>query len=171
MIQIKHGTVSVEPILLADAKTYLKVDYSDEDALITSLIKSVREDIEKFTGLSITAKTIEYFNDEIPEVVYLPYPSHTSITEVKINDVVTTSYKKTGITQFILYFENTSLSNDNGQGLYVKFVTDGYCPEGIKSAMYRELDERYRNRGNTFEGSISQLSSNTYSMLYKYCQI
>lgn len=168
-MQLKLGTVATEPITLAEAKTYLKVDYPDEDTLISMLISGVREQVEAFTGLGIVARTVEYFNDEIPDEIVLPYPDHASITEVKINDVVSTSYKKTGLSQLIVYPESTYLSGENQQGIYIKYVTSGSCPAGLKLEMLKIIDEKYRNRGNTFEGSINELNENAYANLAKYC--
>jgi len=165
----KITTTGAEPILLADVKTYLKVDYSDEDSIISMLISGVREQVEDFTGLSLIASTIEYFNDEIPDEIVLPYPEHASITEVKINDVVSSAYTKTGLTQFIVYPESTYLSGENQQGIYIKYVTSGTCPIGLKLEMLKIIDEKYRNRGNTFEGSITELNENAYANLAKYC--
>lgn len=168
-MQIKLGSVATEPITLAEARAYLKVDYTDEDTLIGMIISGVREQVEAFTGLGIVARTIEYFNQEIPEEIALPYPEHAAITEVKINDVVSTAYKKTGLSQFIVYPESTFLSGENNQGIYIKYTTSGNCPSGLKLEMLKIIDEKYRNRGNTFEGSISELNENAYANLAKYC--
>lgn len=168
-MQIKLGSVTTEPITLSEARAYLKVDYTDEDTLIGMLISGVREQVEEFTGLGIVARTIEYFNHEIPEEITLPYPEHASITEVKINDVVSTAYKKTGLSQFIIYPESTVLSGENNQGIYIKYTTAGTCPAGLKLEMLKIIDEKYRNRGNTFEGSITELNENAYANLAKYC--
>lgn len=168
-MQLKLGTVTTEPITLAEARTYLKVDYTDEDTLISMLISGVREQVEVFTGLGIVARTIEYFDEEISEEIVLPYPEHLAITEVKINNVVSTAYKKTGLTQFIIYPESTYLSGENEQGIYIKYTTSGSCPVGLKLEMLKIIDEKYRNRGNTFEGSISELNENAYANLAKYC--
>lgn len=168
-MQIKLGSVTTEPITATEVKTYCKIDYSDEDTLITLLIKGVREQIEKFTGLAITSKTIEYFNEEIEEEIRLPYPSHASITEVKINGEVSTAYHKTGLSQFIIYPDSTFISGEDNEGIYIKYATDGVCPDGIKLEMFKIIDEKYRNRGNTFEGSIAELNENAYANLAKYC--
>lgn len=168
-MQLKLGTVATEPITLAEARTYLKVDYTDEDTLISMLISGVREQVEAFTGLGIVARTIEYFDDEIADEITLPYPEHLAITEVKINDVISTSYKKTGLSQFIVYPESTYITGENGSGIYIKYTTSGACPIGLKLEMLKIIDEKYRNRGNTFEGSISELNENAYANLAKYC--
>ena len=43
---------------LADAKAHLRVEVSDDDALITALINAAREKIEKYTNLALTLKTV-----------------------------------------------------------------------------------------------------------------
>lgn len=43
---------ATEPISLATAKAYMKVNFSDDDAIITSLIKNARIWLENYTGKS-----------------------------------------------------------------------------------------------------------------------
>jgi len=168
-MQIKQTITGVEPITSAEVKTYCKIDYADEDTMITSLIKGVREQVELFTGLALIAKTIEYFDEEINEEIKLPYPEHASIEEVKIDGVVTTAYTKTGLSQFIIMPNQIVSSGGSDKGIYIKYKTSGVCPDGIKLEMLKIIDEKYRNRGNTFEGSISELNENSYANLAKYC--
>lgn len=169
-MQLLYGTVTTEPITVTEVKSYCKIDYSDEDTLIATLITSVREQVEQFTGLSLAAKTIEYFDEEIADEIYLPFPNHDSITEVKINGEVSTAYSKTGLSQFIIKPNSTLISEgSNDHGIYIKYVTKATFPSGIKSELLKIFDEKYRNRGNTFEGSISELNENAYSNLAKYC--
>jgi len=168
-MQIKQTITGTEPITSAEVKTYCKIDYADEDALITSLIKGVREQVELFTGLALIAKTIEYFDEEINEEIKLPYPEHSSIEEVKIDGVVSTAYTKTGLSQFIIMPNQIVSSGGTDRGIYIKYKTSGVCPDGIKEEMKKIIDEKYRNRGNTFEGSISELNENAYANLAKYC--
>lgn len=169
-MQIKETITGSEPITATEVKSWLKVDFTDDDTLIAMLITSVRESLEKFTGLALIAKTVEYFNEEIESEILLPYPAHTAITEVKINGVISTSYVKTGLNQFIVFpnqVQSTMAIAD--AGIKITYTCTGTCPTALKTAMLKEIDEQYRNRGNTFEGSISQLSENTYAAAAKYC--
>ena len=100
----------------------------------------------------------------------MPFPEHLEIAEVKINGVATAGYLKTGLTQFIVDISQIfQSSTDNDNGLYIKYKTTGTCPTGLKALMLKEIDEQYRNRGNTFEGSIVDLSANFYASAAKYC--
>ena len=169
-MQLKHSNEGAEPVSLTEVKSYLKVDFTTEDTLITSLIKMVRQQIEKFTGLSLVSKTIEYFDEEIDEEILLPFPEHDEIEELKLNGSVSTSYIKTGLTQFLIKPNSTNiLDGAEDYGIYVKYTTTGNCPEGIKLEILRLLAEKYVNRGNTFEGAIAELSENSYANLAQYC--
>ena len=171
-MQIKESTITgSEPITLADVKLYCKIDYDTEDTLITLLITGVREQIEKFTHLSLIAKTLIYFNEEINEEIILPYPEHSAITEVAINGTATTGYTKTGLSQFIIYPTATYSLGQNDQGIKITYTTTGNCPEGIKIEMLRLLAEKYRQRGNTFEGATTELTENSYANLSGFCKM
>lgn len=168
-MQIKKTITGLEPITSAEVKTYCKIDYTDEDSLITALISGVREQVELFTGLSLIATTFEYFDEEIAEEITLPFPEHASIEEVKIDGIVSTAYTKTGLSQYIITPNTTISSGGTDKGIYIKYKTTGTCPSGIKLEMLKIIDEKYRNRGNSFEGAITELNENAYANLAKYC--
>ena len=167
-MQIKYSDIGTEPVTLAEAKAWLKIDFSDEDTLITSLITQMRQRVEEFTGLSVVSKTIEYFDEEICDEVLLPYPEHDDITEVKVNGVVTTDYSKTGLNQFIIRPNSvTTTDSENDQGLYVKYTAGSANnhTELVKHAILKSLAEQYRHRGNTFVGAIAELSESALVQL------
>lgn len=174
-MDVKQTVTGDEPILLADVKLYSKIDYTAEDALITNLITAVRQQIEKFTGLSLVASTYIAYWDYLPAEAELPYPVHDEITEVEINGEVSTDFTQKGLTQFkvkpyVISTFRTSGSIDTNS-LKVTYTTTGECPELIKNEMLRLIDEKYRNRGNTFVGTTNELSENTYANLAQYCKM
>jgi len=171
-MQIKFSNEGDEPITLADFKAYAKIDFTDEDSLITSMITGVREQLEEYLNRSLVVKTIEYFDEVVDDVVVLPYPNHDIVDEVKINGVVTDGYSKTGLNQFIITPNQINgfskdITNDDS-GFYCKYTTTGECPQAIKTEMKRLLLEQHEMRGNTFVGSVAELSENTYSNLMKF---
>lgn len=168
-MQIKETVTGDEPLTVAEVKDALKIDFSNEDALIARLIKGVRAQVELHTGLSLVAKTIEYFDDEIPDEIKLPYPEHDEITEVRINNEITDAYIKTGLTQFIIKPNVITVGNASDYGIKIIYTTTGNFPDGIDLEILKAIDEKYRNRGNTFEGAIADLSENSYANLAKYC--
>ena len=76
---------AVEPILLAQAKNFLKIDYTDDDVLIAGLITAAREHVEAFTARSLVNKTyvqtldsFPYFTDSVMSQMAYP-PSYYSL--------------------------------------------------------------------------------------------
>jgi len=169
-MQIKETVTGSEPLSASEVKSYLKIDFTTDDTLIGTLITGVRQQIEIFTGLALVEKTIEYFDEEIDDEIVLPFPVHSAISEVKLNGVISTDYVKTGLTQFIIKPNDTTLLSDaDDYGVKITYTTTGTCPQAIKNEMLKLLDEKYRNRGNSFEGAISDLSENCYANLAKFC--
>lgn len=82
-----------EPVTLTEVKSFLEIDFSDFDDLITLLIKSARISSERLTGLSYGKKQIELVSDQ-PKVSlpFGPYVSLVSIKDYDGNDIPSTSY-------------------------------------------------------------------------------
>jgi len=55
-----------EPVTLTETKTFLKVDVSDDDALITRLIESARNYCEDYTGRQLVTATYSLVLDAFP---------------------------------------------------------------------------------------------------------
>jgi uncharacterized phiE125 gp8 family phage protein len=74
---------ATEPVTLAEAKLHLRVDTSDEDALITRLIKSAREECEHYLQRSIPQQTLGLYLDAFPSgdlrLTWGPAQSITSV--------------------------------------------------------------------------------------------
>lgn len=77
-----------EPVSLAEAKAFLKVDGDAEDALITTLIGAARLHVEGVTGKALLAQSWRIVLDDWPEggVVKLPVSPLISVTEIAATD-------------------------------------------------------------------------------------
>jgi uncharacterized phiE125 gp8 family phage protein len=71
-VELATGGVT-EPVTLAEAKEYARIDGFTEDALITSLITMARTHCESFTGKSIVLKTVTITSFTFPYQFQMPY--------------------------------------------------------------------------------------------------
>ena len=69
-----------EPITLAEAKNYLRIENVKDDALITSQISAARELAENYLSRDILPRSREVFFNQVTEPFTLPYaPINTSV--------------------------------------------------------------------------------------------
>lgn len=83
---------TTEPITLAEAKLHLRVDGTDEDALITALIQAAREYCENYCNRAILTQTVTLKMQSFPSStegiggIDLRFGKVQSITEIKYFD-------------------------------------------------------------------------------------
>jgi len=77
---------AIEPVTLADAKLHLKVDTSDDDALITDLITTARSRAEWHTQRALNTQGWILWLDCWPPcgVIEIPLPPLQSVTSVTV---------------------------------------------------------------------------------------
>ena len=93
---------AVEPLVLADVKNFINVSHTDDDALITSLIKAARQHVEQTYNVALINQTWDFTLDEFPqyketsdpdaliEPLIKPVSSVTSITYYDAANVLQT---------------------------------------------------------------------------------
>jgi uncharacterized phiE125 gp8 family phage protein len=69
-------------VLLADAKANLRIDGTDQDALITAWIEGITAHAEHLTGRSFINQTWRVTLDRFPDAIELPNPPLASIVDV-----------------------------------------------------------------------------------------
>ena len=77
-----------EPVSLAEAKAFLKVDGNAEDSLIMTLIGAARLHVEGVTGKALLAQSWRVVLDDWPDygIVKLPVSPLMAITEISATD-------------------------------------------------------------------------------------
>ncbi|HWA91813.1 MAG TPA: head-tail connector protein [Rhizomicrobium sp.] len=73
---------ALEPVTLADAKAHLKVDTSDDDALIARLIPAARARAEWHTGRALIAQSWILWLDCWRPIVDIPLPPLVAVSAV-----------------------------------------------------------------------------------------
>lgn len=82
----KRITTPTEPVTLAEAKLHLRVDGTDEDALIQGLISAARETCEDRTEGTVPVTGWRLTLDTFPDAIKLPRPPIVSVESVKYLD-------------------------------------------------------------------------------------
>lgn len=80
---------TVEPVTLAEVKAELRLTSTADDALITSLISTAREQAEAITHRSLALKTYQVYLDHFPpptEPIRLPAAPLVSVTSIEYLD-------------------------------------------------------------------------------------
>ena len=70
-----------EPVTLADAKAFCRIDSSDEDALVSALIAAARLQVESLTGRALVTQTWRLTMTCAPRLVELPVIPAASLIE------------------------------------------------------------------------------------------
>lgn len=149
-LAVRTGAPAVEPVSLAEAKLYLRVEHSADDDLITDIIFAARNAAEKYTRKSFITQIWKLaFDDNVSADVAIPYGPVQSITSV-------TSIARDGTTTEVddaIYFLNTAKDtlcfDQEVTGHQVEIVyLSGYgdataVPADIKQALLMHIASLY----------------------------
>jgi len=169
-----------DPVSLDEAKDYVRITASDEDTLITSLIRSATRWAEEYTGYRFCTQTWTYHMDTFPyrtsyvfnyagsgddfEVIKLPYPPLQSVTSVKYyngSNVLTTLVEDTDYRVDINSkpgrvepIESWPDTYDRLNAVQIKFVCGysetDYIDDDVKNAILLRFADVFENRQETF---------------------
>lgn len=160
--------LGAEFITLAEAKTQLRVTFTDDDTEITALIKKARRHLETYLNISIVYQRIQ-----MTAVLYhenkLPYGPVIGLESVQDNQGVITgsgpvSYSTTttpyasdgdlftpmaGVTGFYSNVANEPLRTSRLPAYRYKitYTAGNFCPDDLKDVMLQVVLFLYENRG------------------------
>lgn len=84
LTEIKVVTPPATELSLTTVKSYLRIDFTDDDALLTTLIQSARERAEQYCNRSFITQTLEAYYDKIEKNFTLPRAPIQSVSSVKL---------------------------------------------------------------------------------------
>jgi uncharacterized phiE125 gp8 family phage protein len=84
LTEIKVVTPPAVELALATVKSYLRIDFTDDDTLITMLIQSARERAEQYCNRAFITQTLEVYYDQIEKTFTLPRAPIQSVGTVKL---------------------------------------------------------------------------------------
>ena len=108
-----------EPVTLSEVKAHLRVDFSDEDDYINTLITTARKYCESYTNRVFITQTWRQNLDDFPRVIKLKVSPVISLTSLKYYDTTETQQTLT----------------DNSNNFQKDFLSDcGSIHEGLVNA-------------------------------------
>jgi len=176
MNTVVTGEPAVEPLALPDAKTHLKIETSvtDDDALVTSLIKAARQHVEEHTHRKLIEQTLQTRFDTFPAsngAILVPWPKLMSLTSLQYIDTNGTTQTLTVTTDYVVdaYSEPARIVPAYGKNwpttqAMINAVTLEYeagygaaanVPEAIVHAMKLIIGHWYQNREAVVLGTIT----------------
>jgi uncharacterized phiE125 gp8 family phage protein len=177
---------AAEPVSLTEAKAHCRVDTSDDDTLIGSLITASREYVERILQRRLINSTWDFtLNRFESDYIRLPYAPLSSVTSVSYVDsdgttqTLSTSVYDTDLTRepggiFLKYAQVWPTPRDIQNAVTVRYVA-GYgaagtsVPNAIKQAMLLLIGNWYENRESVVIGTISgELPMAVKSLLWSY---
>ncbi|MBA3674455.1 MAG: phage head-tail connector protein [Chitinophagaceae bacterium] len=138
---------TAEPILLQEAKDWLRIDVTDDDGLITKLIKAARIVCENYANLSFINRTVTAKIHNGLGNFYLPYgPVMGDIVHIADTDDVELSD----------YNVNDAYADD-----IIVTYDAGYevLPENFRTAILDQVSFMYSSRGDSKVASGLSLES------------
>lgn len=157
MLKLIEGA-EVEPVTLEEAKSFLRVDVSDDDTQIGSLITAARGYAEHYAQCSFAAQTWELGLNTFPFLaIELQNPPVTDVVSIKYTDAAGVEQTLSesaytlddyGLTARIWPIDDvwpvTSIA-DIPNAVRVRY-TAGACPAMAKTAILEMLAHLYENR-------------------------
>ncbi len=161
------GGITDEPVSLAEAKAWIKVDdgINDDDDLIVELITTARIQCEGYLCVSLIARSVEaILNNSLGgiELPYGPVNDFTSLKDENDQTINAENYTLQGL-------DFKTLKSPCSKYLKAKY-TAGYAdvPTHFKEAVLQQVTHLYENRGdNSQANSLSEMAKQT---LKPYCR-
>jgi len=161
-LQRTSTTTFTNVISLATAKAHLRVDHSDEDALITSLISTAGEIVEEYTGQYLSSCGFTYYADHFTSLMKIHAGPGIRITNVQYTDTTNTTQTWSAENWYFdakshpmrVQFENLPTEVDDRVHAVQITGEAGYTtvPETLKSAMLLIIGHLYEHRKDILVG-------------------
>ena len=151
-----------EPLTLSEVKDHLKIDFTDRDTYLGTLLTACRQELEEYLGVSIAVKTITIIVNSYNEFT-LPYGPITSITSVGQRN----GNDGSGVPVYdTVEADDYQRSEDRiylGEGRFKIIYVTGMSsvPQVIKQQLKRLIAYRNANAGDEKELRIDEIVGNS----------
>ncbi len=177
---VATGTnASTDVLSTANAKSWMKVESSDEDTLIASLVAEVIDVVEETYSFQLIEKTVTAEWESYGKRVDLPLFPAQSVSSVKTKNHEGTETTLTAGDDYYLQGDtlvfNSLYAYENPferMRLKVVYVA-GYTsiPNGITLGIKKAVLSSYEDRQDLVEGGVSELPNGSKSHFKKYAKL
>ena len=158
MLKVEKTVTGTNELTLEVAKSWMRIDHSDKDTLITLLIDEAKELIETYINYTLTPATIT-LTATARTKLFLPYGPVQSITSVKDTDGEDVTYTYDGL--YIDFapsvYSVTAPSTPYVQTTTIYTTGTDSLPAGLLLSWKEVVLHLYENRGDV---DVANLLSN-----------
>lgn len=175
MMKIDLFTGTTGPVVyLAEAKDHVRVDYEDDDALLSAYVETATETVEDHCNRALLTQTLDYYLDDWVSPIAIPRPPLQSITSITWRSQGSTAYANTapstdyfvskiGMTPFVELKSNAAWptgARARTNPIRVRFVAGygtnpGDVPEPIRTAILLGVADSYEHREDTVLAGVA----------------
>lgn len=169
------------PVTLTEAKAHLRVDGSDEDTLITSLIEAATSAVEEETGRALVTQTWDYSISQPSGAVALPLAPVASISSMSYYDTDDNSQSLTVGDYYLFKGTDTACvepkdnvdwptTKDRPDALTITFIAGQAAadvPQALKQAVLLLIAHWFENREPVGKMDAAPLAYDYLTAQYK----
>jgi hypothetical protein len=160
-LQVKvNSTTGSEIVSTAEAKTFIRVDTTADDALIGEMITTARMVCENILGKDIVAKNRTLYTPFLNDRINLPFAPVASISSVTV-DGDTATYKSKGLDKELIELDQLPAKE-----VKITYVTEGLTDANLEHAIKQLVSTYYDNRSEFITGTIvAEVPTNVKALL------
>ena len=169
---------SDEPVSLADAKAWLRIETGDEDALVTALIPAARTIVEAATRRLLVTQTWRLSFDAWPSALAIPLAPVASVAAMRVYDTAgvsqaidPTTYRlfDTPDRAQVVFSLPPPAPGRAAAGIEIDVVA-GYgassdVPQALRQAMLMLIARWFENRGDAVEAGKGELPASAAALI------
>ena len=136
------STTGSEIVTITVAKSYMRIDTSDDDTLIGTMIEQARIWSENYIGRDIVAKSRQYYLESAKDRFIIPFGPLNTITSVTVEGS-SADYDTYG-----LHDEVIALNQLPAKDIIVNYTTAGMDDGLLQQAILQLVSTYYDNRAD-----------------------